>query len=303
MAMSSSKDRKPDPFAAYVVWIGALDFLCCLFFFQVKMVIIFFLFKTSIRGGQNTSHPTLAGVRQLLQDIKPTPKIFDKNYEKGGIAFVKVDTQERAWAPGLWLVFLKVFSEVLIVFKVFSFQVFLFFLNSFISQFSKKAYDVLYDSGCNLGSHVPWKEVPGAGGKLPLLRPTPSSNDGPDRQQREANKVARAKTKVSKRSQSMELLGLIVFFPRCSFVFFQIVFLFFFYLFSSCQFVFFFRARSPSPPHAAAARGVRDLSPLPPPDSPPPPSAKSEVVAPRYRSRFFSDLFLHFLFQFSIPFM
>ena len=163
---------------------------------------------------------------------------------------------------------------------------------------AKKDSEDMYDSECNLGSHVPWKEVPGAGGKLPLLRPTPSSNDGPDRQQREANKVARAKTKVSKRSQSMELLGLIVFFLVVH-LFFPNCFSFsFFICFSSCQFVFFFRTRSPSPPHAAAARGVRDLSPLPPPDSPPPPSAKSEVVAPRYRSRFFSDFF--FAFSFSV---
>ena len=61
-----------------------------------------------------------------------------------------------------------------------------------------------------------------------------------------ANKVARAKTKVSKRSQSMELLGLIVFFlvvhlffPNCfSFLFFQLPICFFLQdpitIFSSC---------------------------------------------------------------------
>ena len=49
----------------------------------------------------------------------------------------------------------------------------------------------------------------------------------------------KAKTKVAKRSPSMELLGLIVFFLRCSFVFSKLFFFSFFICFSSCQFVFF----------------------------------------------------------------
>lgn len=132
--------------------------------------------------------------------------MFDKKYENGGMAFVKVDTQEKAWAPGLCLVFLK---------ECFLFKSFflVFFSNSSISQLSKEVYDVLYDSGCNLGSHVPWKEVPGSGGKLPLLRPTSYKQRG-DENQEAANRLAKAKSKGKvPRSTSMEILGLVVFFP------------------------------------------------------------------------------------------
>lgn len=160
---------------------------------------VFFLFQTSFQGGQNTSCPTLAGVKQLLQDIPAPCHVFDKKYEQGGIAFVKVDTQEKAWAPGLWLVFLK---ECCLFKRFFS----LFFPLSIISQLSKDVYDTLFDSGCNLGSHVPWKEVPGAGGKLPILRPTSYHKN-----QEAANRVAKAKPKGHKKSASDEILGLIVF--------------------------------------------------------------------------------------------
>lgn len=145
--------------------------------------------------------------------------MFDKKYEQGGIAFVKVDTQEKAWAPGLWLVFLK---ECCLFKRFFS----LFFPLS-ISQLSKDVYDTLFDSGCNLGSHVPWKEVPGAGGKLPILRPTSYHKT-----QEAANRVAKAKSKGHKRSASDEILGLIVFFPTVH-VFPFFLFLFFLNLFFS----------------------------------------------------------------------
>lgn len=122
------------------------------------------------------------------------------------MAFVKVDTQEKAWAPGLCLVFLQ---------ECFLFKCFflVFFSNSSISQLSKEVYDVLFDSGCNLGSHVPWKEVPGSGGKLPILRPTSYKQRG-DENQEAANRLAKAKSKGKvPRSTSMEILGLVVFFP------------------------------------------------------------------------------------------
>lgn len=146
--------------------------------------------------------------------------MFDKKYEQGGIAFVKVDTQEKAWAPGLWLVFLK---ECCLFKRFFS----LFFPLS-ISQLSKDVYDTLFDSGCNLGSHVPWKEVPGAGGKLPILRPTSYHKT-----QEAANRVAKAKSKGHKRSASDEILGLIVFF---------LLFMFFHFFFYFFKLVFFFPA-------------------------------------------------------------
>ena len=38
-------------------------------------------------------------------------------------------------------------------------------------ELPEKIYDSLYDSGCNMGVHVPWKEVANRG-KLPLIRPT-----------------------------------------------------------------------------------------------------------------------------------
>ena len=67
---------------------------------------VFSCCTTSIQGGRDTSHNTISAVKTLLQDVRFKFQIYDKGYNSGGCAFVKTDTQERAWVPGLHVLLL-----------------------------------------------------------------------------------------------------------------------------------------------------------------------------------------------------
>ena len=108
----------------------------------------------------------------------------------------------------------------------------------FLSHSSKELYDVLYDSGCNVGSHVPWKEMEGKG-KLPLLRPTSyKDRDGRDATAA-ATRIAKAKSRADcgRRGLSEEILGSFLF--SIFHLFFHMFFLVFqFFVFSNFSFGF-----------------------------------------------------------------
>ena len=108
----------------------------------------------------------------------------------------------------------------------------------FLSHSSKELYDVLYDSGCNVGSHVPWKEMEGKG-KLPLLRPTSyKDRDGRDATAA-ATRIAKAKSRADcgRRGLSEEILGSFLF--SIFHLFFHMFFLVFqFFVFSHFSFGF-----------------------------------------------------------------
>ena len=76
---------------------------------------------------------------------------------------------------------------------------------------------MLYDNGCNMGVHVPWKEVEGRV-TLPLVRPTSAKQAARDAA---AALVAKAKSKGHRKTTaSEEMLGSLVLFPVFGFHFF-----------------------------------------------------------------------------------
>ena len=70
---------------------------------------VFSCCTTWIQGGRDTSHNTISAAKTLLHDVRFKFQIYDKGYNSGGCAFVKTDTQERAWVPGLHVLLFHVF--------------------------------------------------------------------------------------------------------------------------------------------------------------------------------------------------